>query len=679
MANLTKEKRDRMLSFIKKLKEKNKDDNSIIALNELENFLINKKFGLVFEEHREEVDERLKNEIPIFCADETRKICKDKSLPYNFIIEGDNLQALYLLEKTHRGRIDCIYIDPPYNTGAKDWKYNNDYVDENDTYRHSKWLSMMKNRLLLAKKLLNPKSSVLICTIDDKEYLHIGCVLEEMFPQQKITMISSVINPAGKAKKGGIDFSRIDEYIFFVQIGNAPVLPEVREIQKTPFAWETFRRHSLANGRGKHGVGACGPNQFYPIYVNDSTKRIEKIGYPIPEDVDRFTVKDIPGCTTVFPVRDNGIEMNWGATREEALNRLNKGFLKVGKYNPNTPQKYSIQYLTGGVIKDIKNGKAIIEGYDDNGCVIGYYLEGRPKVPTTAWNKKSHNATSYGTDLLNKILKDTKFDYPKSLYAVKDCLDIFLRYKKDAIVLDFFAGSGTTMHAINLMNAEDSGNRKCIIVTNNEIGYLEEKRLKALGYKKGDLEWENLGIAKKVTYPRIYCSINGVNIDGESLQGDYGVLADDFAIDEDSQIVSKSTGKPTFQKVYKKIKVEMYPNLAKIKLSDGFKSNVKYFKCDWTPRKPEDYLLSNVLCLHIKEMIEIENAIEIDYKDNVIIFNKDDFKKYILDSEKYKKIKRLWVNQNVIFDSKELKLLNKKGFKYIPREYFGQELKEAAE
>lgn len=284
------------------------------------------------------------------------------------------------------------------------------------------------------------------------------------------------------------------------------------------------RRHSLANGRGKYGVGSCGPNQFYPIYINNSTKKIVKIGYPIAEDVDRFSVENLPGCSTVFPVRDDGIEMNWGATREEALNRLENGFLKVGKYNPNLPQQYSIQYLTGGVIKDIASEKVIVEEYDEQGAVIGYYIEGRPKVPTTAWNKKSHNATSFGTDILNKIFIDAKFDYPKSLYAVRDCLNIFLANKKDAIVLDFFVGSGTTMHAVNLMNAEDGGKRKCIIVTNNEIGYLNELELTKQGYKKGDDEWEKQGIAKNVTWPRVYCSINGVNIKGEKLEGNYGSI-----------------------------------------------------------------------------------------------------------------------------------------------------------
>ena len=123
MTNLTKLKRDEMINFLEELKQTHTDDESIRAFNEIENALTEKKFGLVFEEHEEEVDERLLEEIPVFCADETRKICKDKNLPYNFIIEGDNLQALYLLEKTHRGRVDCIYIDPPYNNRNRSWKY----------------------------------------------------------------------------------------------------------------------------------------------------------------------------------------------------------------------------------------------------------------------------------------------------------------------------------------------------------------------------------------------------------------------------------------------------------------------------------------------------------------------------------------------------------------------------
>ena len=183
MSNLSKIKRDNMIAFLEELKKTHSDDASIRAFNEIENHLREKKYGLVWEEHSEKVDELLVENIPILTADPTRRLCKDETLPWNFIIEGDNLQALYLLEKTHKGKVDCIYIDPPYNNRNKSWKYDNDFVDINDSYIHSKWMSLMATRLTLAKKLLNPSNSVLIVTIDEKEYLHLGCMLEELFPE----------------------------------------------------------------------------------------------------------------------------------------------------------------------------------------------------------------------------------------------------------------------------------------------------------------------------------------------------------------------------------------------------------------------------------------------------------------------------------------------------------------
>ena len=223
MGNVTKARRDKMLSYLDRLKEIHSDDESIIVINEIENHLRDKKFGLVYEEHTEQVDELLKDNIPVFSEDKDRRICKDEKLPFNFIIEGDNLQALYLLEKTHLGKVDCIYIDPPYNSGARDWKYNNDYVDGNDVYRHSKWLSMMRTRLEVAKKILNPLDSVLICTIDEKEFTHLGCLLEEIFPSANIQMISSVINVKGTARDN--EFARTNEYIYCVRIGKCGVTP----------------------------------------------------------------------------------------------------------------------------------------------------------------------------------------------------------------------------------------------------------------------------------------------------------------------------------------------------------------------------------------------------------------------------------------------------------------------
>lgn len=677
MTNLTKLKRDKMINFLEELKETHTDDESLRAFNEIENALTEKKFGLVFEEHEEEVDERLLEEIPVFCADETRKICKDKNLPYNFIIEGDNLQALYLLEKTHRGRVDCIYIDPPYNNRNRSWKYNNDYVDSKDEYKHSKWLSMMKNRLLAAKKLLNPYNSVLICTIDEKEYLHLGCLLEELFPTAKIQMISLINSKKGVSRFN--EFSRVNEFIFFVMIGDYKLaaLDELDYVQEgEDVHWQTFRRSDYASRRGTTKGGTA---QFYPIYVDDETHKIVKIGKPLKHDESRAIVPEVKGCTPVFPIRDDGTEMNWGLKNDNAEIIAKKGYIRAKSFKPNKPQQYVIQYLMGGTIEAIEKGEVEVIGRNPDGSVIAKNLVTKKTLPKTQWNNPGHDARDYGTYILKDIFLNQVFDFPKSLYAVYDSIKYFVEENKDAIVVDFFAGSGTTMHAVNLLNAKDGGNRKCIMVTNNEMSEDEENELKDLGFEPGDEEWESKGVAKAVTWPRTLHSIEGKNINGKPIKGKYGVKVKKFIKNEDYTVVSKSTKKPINRKIFTEKNVELYSELSELNKSDGFNANVKYFKCDWTPRKPMDYLLSNVLLLHIKEMIELEHFIEIDNERYVVILNKDDFKKYILDENIYSKIETVWVNQNIIFTYEELKLLRNKEFKYIPREYFGQELKEAAE
>ena len=455
---------------------------------------------------------------PIYpCLQKLDEVCNapDSGL-WHTLIEADNYHALQLLEYLHAGKVDCIYIDPPYNTGAKDWKYNNNYVDGADEYRHSKWLSFMQKRLEIAKRLLNPNDSVLIVTIDEKEYLHLGCLLEEVFPEAGMQMISSVINPAGAGRQN--EFSRTDEYIFVLRFGNASVMPESRDMENVPIIWDTLRRSDLASRRG---TTKGGTSQFYPIYVNDKTHRIEKIGEPISADMPIEDVPSIPDCTTVFPIRDNGIEMNWGLRPEQVRARLEKGYIRVGKYTPNKPQKYVISYVTGGNIEDIENGIAVVSGYENDGSVIAYYPKGRDKMPTTNWNRPTHDAQRYGTDILKKILHDKRFSFPKSLYAVRDILSFFITNKRNALIIDFFAGSGTTLHAVNLLNAEDGGNRRCIMVTNNEISADERKEFDARDIKQGDPKWEARGIARYVTWPRTVCSIEGHDVKGNPLNGNY--------------------------------------------------------------------------------------------------------------------------------------------------------------
>ena len=434
---------------------------------------------------------------------------------------------------------------------------------------------------------------MLIVTIDEKEYLHLGCLLEEMFEEAKIQMISSVINPAGAGKK---EFARTDEYIFFVRIGAASVLPEGREVENVPVVWDTLRRSSLANARGKHGKGACGPNQFYPIYVNNTTGKIESIGTPIAEGVDRHSVPIVEGCTAVFPVRPDGTEMNWGIKPDEAESRLRSGYLRAGAYKPNEPQQYVISYLTGGIISDIETGVAITDGYNEDGTVIAYYPTGKDKMPTTNWNRSTHDAQRYGTNILSKFIGN-RFQYPKSVYAVKDALSYFVKENPTALIVDFFAGSGTTLHAVNLMNAEDGGQRRCILVTNNEVSADEEKQLTAAGYSRGDEEWNNLGIARYVTWPRTVCSILGQDIEGNPLEGDYGVIEEDYVINEEDTVVSKKTGKPIKKRIYTQQKVQRLPKLAAINRADGFEANAIFFKLGFLDKT------SVALGIQFKEML----------------------------------------------------------------------------
>ena len=668
MANITKQKRDQMLEFLEKLKKEHSDDESVRAFNEIENHLKDKKFGLVFEEHTEEVDDMLVENIPILCADTERRVCRNSTKPWNFIIEGDNLQALYLLEKTHRGRVDCIYIDPPYNNRNRSWKYNNDYVDDKDTYKHSKWLSFMKTRLLLARKLLNADNSVLIVTIDEKEYLHLGCLLEEMFPEASIQMITSVISAKGVVRVG--QFSRVEEYIFYVCFGKAAITQarinmlddEVKKEEHRPIEWLGLRRREPSSKRGAR------PNQFYPIYVDENTGVIKEIGDALSDDIERNSVSVPDGCIAIWPLDSHGVETLWGLTPEVLRGNLKNGYVRIKNWNKNR-KTGTVYYLPTGTIKDIETGKAKVSGYSDERYIEAYYEEEGLVPPKRVWNMKSHNAETYGTNILSKILPDRSFPYPKSLYAVMDCLKFAIGNKKDAIVIDFFAGSGTTMHAVNLLNKIDGGNRICISATNNEMGEDEEKALRKKGYCEDDIEWKNRGIARYINWPRTLCSIEGRDINGNTLEGNYGAEAENY-------VKKEGTG---HRSCYGKKKYQIYPELENISYGDGFEANVSYMVCDWTPRMPEDYLLSNVLCLHIREMIELQNSIEIDGEKNVLILNKDDIKTKILDKDKYELIERIWLNQNIILNAEEMKLLREKGFRYIPREYFGQELREAAE
>lgn len=458
---------------------------------------------------------------------------------WHTLIEADNYHALQLLEYLYPKQVDCIYIDPPYNTGARDWKYNNDYVDSSDSYRHSKWLSMMQKRLKIAKRILNPNNSVLIVTIDEKEYLHLGCLLEEMFPEANIQMVTDVTNPKGVSR--GSLFSRAEEYIYFVFVGSASInlgstdMLRSNEQKSSDVRWASLQRSGSNSRRFER------PNLFYPIFFDKETDKFVTVGETMSLNEDRKKVVVPDGLRVAFPLGRNDDERTWQLQQETFMLLLEKGYVKFGNWQSN--EKRTISYLSSGLIKQIENGELHIKSYSEDGTVV---LDGDSKAkPLSVWNKSSHSASDQGSSLISNILSGKRFTFPKSLYATHDALWFFVADKPNALVVDFFAGSGTTLHAVNLLNAEDGGHRRCIMVTNNEVSSDEAKTLTAKGYQPGDSEWEKLGIARYVTWPRTVCSIEGHDVTGAPLKGDY--LAND------------ADGNP-------------------IPMAQGFRANCEYFK-----------------------------------------------------------------------------------------------------
>ena len=450
----------------------------------------------------------------------TGKVERGGDKPYHTVINGENFHVLEALTYTHRGKVDAIYIDPPYNSGARDWKYNNDYVADDDLYKHSKWLAFLERRLTVARSLLNPQSSVLIVTIDEKEYLRLGMLLEQIFPEATIQMVSSVINPKGTGRSN--EMLRVNEFIFFLWFGDSRLGAfEAEDEEEEEVAWETMRRRNLASRRGRKGKGACGPNQFYPIYVEEATGQIKAIGDPLPEKMAIDDAPQMEACVAVFPIRPDGTEMNWSLTDATCRVRWKQGYVRAGRHEPDKPQQYVIQFLLGGAINAIEAGDAEITSRREDGSVEARWVTQKDRTPTTHWNFKSHNAEHNGTNLLKKMLPGRTFPFPKSLYAVEDALQLFIMDKNEAVVLDFFAGSGTTAHAVMRLNHRDGGRRQAIIVTNNEVSADEQLVLRKAGLRPGDPDWEANGICDHVTKPRVKSAITGKTPDGVVIDADY--------------------------------------------------------------------------------------------------------------------------------------------------------------
>jgi adenine-specific DNA-methyltransferase len=423
-----------------------------------------KKYGLIWDEEKvkEQFEKDAQNALPVLKEIKGKEITdKDESKPINILIEGDNYHALSVLNFTHQGKIDVIYIDPPYNTGNRTWKYNNDYVDKENTYRHSKWLSFMDKRLRLAKNLLT-EDGVIVITIDDYEVFTLGMLMDDIFGEQNRLGNVVVINKKSGRTTDKFFATSHEYYLFYAkniehaEVGNMTLSKDrseeyVFEDKISKFKYRDFLR------TGGYSTPEERPNSYYPIYF-DEKKNI-------------ISVRKIPNSIEILPIDSKGAKRVWRRTRPT-------------------------------LVEDVKNGDIIIARNGNGKFVVKIKerlkLESKPK---TVWDNPQYDAASHGTKLLEEIMGEPKtFDYPKSLYAVKDTIRLLLNEKQAPIILDFFAGSGTTGHAVLDLNAEMGNDCSFILCTNNEVNGLEgELREKKLT----DKEIQEYGICRRVTYPRL--------------------------------------------------------------------------------------------------------------------------------------------------------------------------------
>jgi len=381
-----------------------------------------KKYGLVWDEERtkERFEAEAEGKLPVLKEIKSKEIKTDPHSPTHILIEGDNYHALSVLSYTHEKDIDVIYIDPPYNTGAKDWKYNNDYVDINDSYRHSKWLSMMSNRLIVAKRLLKD-DGILICAIDENELARLGLLLEDLFGDHEIHCITIVHNPRGIQ---GNNFSYTHEYAYFVFRQNLKVIGK-RRIREEDIYWSNLRNWG---GESKREDAR---NCFYPIIIEN--EKIVGFGDVVTQDIHPEKQTEKKGNQYyVYPIDKKGVERKWRYARQSVEE-----------------------------IKDLLRAKKTRSGYEiELGKDFG--------TVRTVWQDNRYDANEYGTKLVHNLVPTAHFDFPKSVFNTYDCIAPILSERKNAIVLDYFAGSGTTGHAVMILNKEDGGKRRIILCTNNE-------------------------------------------------------------------------------------------------------------------------------------------------------------------------------------------------------------------
>ena len=486
--------KEEALDYIRTLMEHARRDSKledIPKLGKLLELVDSKRYGLVWEEHAELVEEEMKTKIPVFIEDNSRKIEGDPSTSdYNFLLEGDNLHSLHLLSKTHSNMIDVICIDPPYNTGNEEFIYNDKIIDKNDIYAHSKWLSFMSKRLEIARTLLK-ESGIIFISIDDNEQAPLKMLCDEIFGKDNfIAVLPTIMNLKGNQDEFG--FAGTHEYTICYSKNK-----KKSRINEFPTSDEEFEEW-LEDDKGLYKQGATlkrtgqdaprdrRAKSYFPILVKDNkVTSITEAEYNsiYDKDSNRFNddfVTDLLikyeslGYDVILP-ESNGEKTSWRWQYSKVKNEADEILIIQGRYGPSL---YKKQRPTIG---------------------------DRPtKKPKSIFYKPEYSSSN-GTAQVRKIFGKKIFNNPKPIDLIKDFL--FLSTNNNSIVLDFFAGSGTTAHALALLNKEDGGNRKYILCTNNENNICEEVTYKRI-----------VNIQEKLPHNLKYYKTKFINKDDEDLE-----------------------------------------------------------------------------------------------------------------------------------------------------------------
>ncbi len=461
MPNLSQLKRERMLAFLQKIKDEHRDDDDmLIALGEIESELTAKKYGLVWEQHEEAVDVMMRDNIPVFTEVPEWEITAAPGQGYNFILEGDNLHSLRLLEKTHKGKIDLIYIDPPYNTGNKDFIYDDAFIDKTDLFAHSKWLSFMDKRLRIARRLLSD-NGVILMSIDNNEHSTLRLLCDEIFGEENYVDTISWFKKASPSNDAQY-FSNDIEYIIVYARDKRIWRPK-----RLPLTAKQLKYYQNPDGDER------GPWNSATYTCNKSKAERPNLYYPI---TNPFT------GAVVYP-------------SETA----------VWKYSAEQTAKYQQDgRLFWGV-----NGTAKTPRFKK------FLSEHEGVVNRTLWHYDDVHHTQGASGEL-KALGIAGFATPKPTRLIERIIEI--ASCSDSIILDFFAGSGTTGHAVlKYNNNHPDSNRRFILCTNNESG-----------------------ICENVTYPRVKTVITGKRTDGsdyaEGIPGNVKYYRTDFVSKDDEYL-----------------------------------------------------------------------------------------------------------------------------------------------